>query len=415
MRQDMTAMISGSPPGARGKGRPAKRSACDETAGERATPEELERLARGQQAWRRDFAAAAITSPQAREELIPAQDDPVQRPAAAGAPQGMELRHLRYFVTLADAGSFTHAAELIFVAQPTLSQQIRRLEEILGTQLLQRRREGLKLTAAGRVLLDASRNVLALVDHAVSRTRQAAGLGRQRLRMVMPPCLPESLAVAAAAGLRAAAAAAEADVVWLETALDPEFSLIGSRRADAGLGWLTAAPEALPAPLEAMVLEEFEPEVWVRSSHAAAHRGTISLDELAGMEVIHGPCRAQAGTYDAWSTVVRAVDPRFAFTDPPFQRSLPLTLAFAATADRPTAVLTGPAAVTGSWAWPIRQSRPAGTCGMVRVSLQNHPLTASAALVWSADLPRPLQQLLFETADSLTAPASPRPAELVSM
>jgi hypothetical protein len=144
-----------------------------------------------------------------------------------------------------------------------------------------------------------------------------------------------------------------------------------------------------------------------RKLHAAAHRGTISLDELAGMAVIHGPCRTQAGTYDAWSTVVRAVDPRFAFTDPPFQRSLPLTLALAATADRPTAVLTGPAAVAGSWAWPIRQSRPVGSCGMVGVSLLNHPLTASAALVWNGDLPRPLQQLLFETADSLTAPAPP--------
>jgi hypothetical protein len=51
---------------------------------------------------------------------------------------------------------------------------------------------------------------------------------------------------------------------------------------------------------------------------------------------------------------------------------------------------------------------------MVRVSLRNHPLTASAALVWSADLPRPLQQILFETADSLTAPAPPRPAEQAS-
>ena len=74
----------------------------------------------------------------------------------------------------------------MFIAQPTLSQQIRRLEEIVGTPLLQRRREGLRLTKAGAVLLDASRTVLSLVDHEVNRTRQAAGLGRQRLRVVVP-------------------------------------------------------------------------------------------------------------------------------------------------------------------------------------------------------------------------------------
>ena len=66
-------------------------------------------------------------------------------PEAAGAPQAIELRHLRYFAAVADAGSFTHAAEQMFIAQPTLSQQIRRLEEIVGTPLLQRRREGLRL------------------------------------------------------------------------------------------------------------------------------------------------------------------------------------------------------------------------------------------------------------------------------
>jgi Bacterial regulatory helix-turn-helix protein, lysR family len=66
------------------------------------------------------------------------------------APQGVELRHLRYFVAVADAGTFTHAAERMFVAQPTLSQQIRRLEELVGTPLLQRRREGVRLTRGGR-------------------------------------------------------------------------------------------------------------------------------------------------------------------------------------------------------------------------------------------------------------------------
>jgi molybdenum-dependent DNA-binding transcriptional regulator ModE len=126
--------------------------------------------------------------------------EPAALPGAAGAPLAIELRHLRYFAAVADAGSFTHAAEGMFIAQPTLSQQIRRLEEIVGTPLLQRRREGLRLTPAGSVLLDASRTVLSLVDHGVSRTRQAAGMGRPCLRVVLPPRLPDVLAVQVASG-----------------------------------------------------------------------------------------------------------------------------------------------------------------------------------------------------------------------
>src|SRR5580658_515976 len=143
------------------------------------------------------------------------QPELVKLPKPAGVPPAIELRHLRYFVAIADAGSFTRAAKRMFIAQPTLSQQIRRLEEIVGAPLLQRRREGLRLTKAGTVLLDASRNVLSLVDHEVSHTRQAAGLDRQRLRMVMPPHMPDGLAVETVAALRAAAAAADVDVIWL--------------------------------------------------------------------------------------------------------------------------------------------------------------------------------------------------------
>jgi len=277
------------------------------------------------------------------------QADTITLPkAVTEAPLAIELRHLRYFVALADAGSFTHAAERMFIAQPTLSQQIRRLEEIVGTQLLHRRREGLQLTKAGAVLLDASRTVLSLVDHEVNRTRQAAGLGRQRLRVVVPPRLPDALAVEAASALRSAAAAAEVDVVWLEAALDAEFSLIRQRRADAGLGWLTDPTEALPAPLDVMSLGNFEPDVWIPSAHPAARRGTISLGELACMDVIHGPRRLEPGIYDAWTEVLRTVHPRFAFTDPPVRHSLPIALSFAATADRPTAVLTGPGVIAGT-------------------------------------------------------------------
>src|ERR1700757_534834 len=154
-----------------------------------------------------------------RTDVKRGQAESAGLPEAAGAPQAMELRHLRYFAAVADAGSFTHAAEKMFIAQPTLSQQIRRLEEFVGTPLLQRRREGLRLTPAGSVLLDASRTVLSLVDHGVNRTRQAAGLGRPCLRVVLPPRLPDALAVQVASKLRAEAAAADVDLVWMEAAL----------------------------------------------------------------------------------------------------------------------------------------------------------------------------------------------------
>jgi DNA-binding transcriptional LysR family regulator len=339
-----------------------------------------------------------------------AQAEPVRlTPASMQAPQGLELRHLRYFAAVAEAGTFTRAAERLFVAQPTLSQQIRQLEQLVGTPLLVRGRDGVRLTAAGAVLLDAARDVLAAVDHGVSQTRQAAGLGRPQLRMILPEDLPDSLAVRTASRLRSAADAAQVAVTWMDTPLDAEFSPIREHRADAGLGWLTASPGTLPAPLDAMTLGQFEPEVWIPRSHPAARRGVIGLDELAGLDVIHGPRRASTATYDRWLTILQATDPRFEFTDPPVRHSLPVALAFAATAGPPAAVLTGPAAVADVPPGVIRLPRPAGTGDMVRVSLDGQPLIATAALVWNGDLPRPLQQILFDTADG---PTPPTPASL---
>jgi len=317
------------------------------------------------------------------------------------APQGVELRHLRYFVAVADAGTFTHAAEKMFIAQPTLSQQIRRLEEMVGTPLLQRRREGVQLTDAGSVLLEESRAVLSLIDHGVSRARQAAGLGRPRLRFAVPPYLPEELAVEAASRLQSTAAATGVDVAWLETALDAEFSPVRQRRADAGLGWLTGPGDALPPPLDMMSLGEFAPEVWLPAAHPAAPHQVIGLDELARLDVIHGPRRVSSGTYDAWQAVLRASNPHFDFTDPPFRHSLPMTLAFAATASRPTAVLTGPQQRAGAWRAPAQPNPATGAYEMVPARVEDCPLTATAALVWSGDLPRQLQQVLFDTADSI--------------
>jgi LysR family hca operon transcriptional activator len=87
----------------------------------------------------------------------------------------MELRHLRYFVAVAEAGSLTvAAARKLHTSQPSLSRQIRDLEDELGAQLLTRRARGIELTPAGRAFLDHARVVLSQVEAAAEAARRVA-------------------------------------------------------------------------------------------------------------------------------------------------------------------------------------------------------------------------------------------------
>src|SRR5246127_3929617 len=87
----------------------------------------------------------------------------------------MELRHLRYFVAVADAGNLTVAAQrMLHTSQPSLSRQIRDLEDEVGTPLLTRRARGVDLTPAGRTFLDHARSVLSQVEAATEAARRVA-------------------------------------------------------------------------------------------------------------------------------------------------------------------------------------------------------------------------------------------------
>jgi LysR family hca operon transcriptional activator len=86
----------------------------------------------------------------------------------------VELRHLRYFVAVAEELSFTRAAARLHTAQPSLSQQIRQLEAEVGVPLFERSRRFVRLTSAGRTLLREAREILGRVDHAVRLASRAA-------------------------------------------------------------------------------------------------------------------------------------------------------------------------------------------------------------------------------------------------
>ena len=87
----------------------------------------------------------------------------------------MELRHLRYFIAVAETGSLTVAAERrLYTSQPSLSRQIRDLEEEVGAELFNRSARGVELTAAGKAFLDHARLALSQVDAATEAARRAS-------------------------------------------------------------------------------------------------------------------------------------------------------------------------------------------------------------------------------------------------
>src|SRR5262249_55924536 len=110
----------------------------------------------------------------------------------------MELQQLRYFIAVAEAGSFSGAVEPCGVTQPALSQQIARLEAELRHPLLERLGRRVRLTDAGRVLFDRAQAILAAVDDTQRRLREADGLSGCRLAIgaiptIAPYFLPRAL------------------------------------------------------------------------------------------------------------------------------------------------------------------------------------------------------------------------------
>jgi DNA-binding transcriptional LysR family regulator len=191
----------------------------------------------------------------------------------------MEIRHLRYFIAVAELRNFTKAAEASFVAQSALSQQISRLEHELGTPLFVRGKRGAELTPAGKLLLPHAKRLVA--DEAWARAEMRSYLGLEKGRLTI------GLIQTSASGVDVVGAVAEFSqrhpgielyIVDQTTAEMVE----GVRRGPLDLAVVGIGPDELPDSLESHQLS-VDPLVGVVSEKLAdGLAGPVSVAELLG-------------------------------------------------------------------------------------------------------------------------------------
>jgi DNA-binding transcriptional LysR family regulator len=189
----------------------------------------------------------------------------------------MELRQLAYFVAVVDEAHFTRAAERLRIAQPAVSQQIRRLEAELGERLLHRDRRAVALTSAGEALLPYARAALAQVEHGRQAVAALRGLvtGHLYVGLVMP--LPDRRVVRAIGAFGRKYPGIELTLVEDET----DALLDGLAAGDLHTAFLGLGPgQDLPASLEAVVVAREPAGLAVCPQHPLAARKSVPLSVL---------------------------------------------------------------------------------------------------------------------------------------
>lgn len=211
----------------------------------------------------------------------------------------MELRHLRYFVAVAEELHFRRAAERLHVAQPAVSEQVRKLEEELGVRLFDRTQRSVSMTDAGAALLEEARRVLHQADVAVMAARNARDRATTRLRIGH---LPDSMPASVARAMQLLGTNAPLVQISLETG--GAIRLIEEVRAQR----LDAAVVGLPAPTRGLKATPAGAQGIVAAlpvTHPQAANPTVSIERLAPERLIVLPADTNPPFHNALVSICR--------------------------------------------------------------------------------------------------------------
>src|SRR6476646_3375030 len=195
----------------------------------------------------------------------------------------LEIRHLRYFLAVAEAGSFSRAADRLGVSQPNISQQLRELEITLRVDLFQRRGKRILLTSAGHIFEEYARSLLHQIENLLQELTIEPGQMRGALHLGVVPILnialiPPLLGMFAAAHPGVSLTVEEISSTEIETAIE-------EGRMDVGLGFLTRHSPRLR--YEWLCDDEFA--LIVSIQHPWAKRPFIELRELHQQHILQLP------------------------------------------------------------------------------------------------------------------------------
>src|ERR1043166_3594569 len=195
----------------------------------------------------------------------------------------LDIRHLRYFLAVAEAGSFSRAADRLGISQPSISQQMRDLEAALRVSLFQRRGKRILLTAAGLIFQEHSRAILRQFENFLDELSRDSVQLRGALHLGIVPWLdvalvPQLLGLFAAKHPTVSLTVTEISSDEIETALE-------EGRMDVGLGFLTRHSPNLS--YERLSSDEYA--LIVPTGHSWWHRQWVNVSELHQQRLLQLP------------------------------------------------------------------------------------------------------------------------------